>query len=153
MKRFKNLAVYAVILFLIGIFVLMLLRGDSTRDTKYSDILNYFREGKVETFTVDSSTLELKLKEPNAQGKTEEKYSLYNVGLFLEDVKNYIKNPETGEPTMQYDLIPQTQTPVWVSAIPYVLIIIMIAVFGFFMFGQMNGGGGAGKAMSFSKAR
>ena len=69
MKRFKNLAVYAVILFLIGIFVLMLLRGDSTRDTKYSDILNYFREGKVETFTVDSSTLELKLKEPNAQGK------------------------------------------------------------------------------------
>ena len=54
---------------------------------------------------------------------------------------------------MQYDLIPQTQTPVWVSAIPYVLIIIMIAVFGFFMFGQMNGGGGAGKAMSFSKAR
>ena len=73
MKRFKNLAVYAVILFLIGIFVLMLLRGDSTRDTKYSDILNYFREGKVETFTVDSSTLELKLKEPNAQGKTEEK--------------------------------------------------------------------------------
>ena len=86
MKRFKNLAVYAVILFLIGIFVLMLLRGDSTRDTKYSDILNYFREGKVETFTVDSSTLELKLKEPNAQGKTEEKYSLYNVGLFLEDV-------------------------------------------------------------------
>lgn len=153
MKRFKNLAVYAVILFLIGIFVLMLLRGDSTRDTKYSDILNYFREGKVETFTVDSSTLELKLKEPNAQGKTEEKYSLYNVGLFLEDVKNYIKNPETGEPTMQYDLIPQTQTPVWVSAIPYVLIIIMIAVFGFFMFGQMNGGGGAGKTMSFSKAR
>lgn len=153
MKRFKNLAVYAVILFLIGIFVLMLLRGDSTIDTKYSDILNYFREGKVETFTVDSSTLELKLKEPNAQGKTEEKYSLYNVGLFLEDVKNYIKNPETGEPTMQYDLIPQTQTPVWVSAIPYVLIIIMIAVFGFFMFGQMNGGGGAGKAMSFSKAR
>lgn len=153
MKRFKNLAVYAVILVLIGIFVLMLLRGDSTRDTKYSDILNYFREGKVETFTVDSSTLELKLKEPNAQGKTEEKYSLYNVGLFLEDVKNYIKNPETGEPTMQYDLIPQTQTPVWVSAIPYVLIIIMIAVFGFFMFGQMNGGGGAGKAMSFSKAR
>lgn len=153
MKRFKNLAVYAVILFLIGIFVLMLLRGDSTRDTKYSDILNYFREGKVETFTVDSSTLELKLKEPNAQGKTEEKYSLYNVELFLEDVKNYIKNPETGEPTMQYDLIPQTQTPVWVSAIPYVLIIIMIAVFGFFMFGQMNGGGGAGKAMSFSKAR
>jgi len=153
LKRFKNLAVYAVILFLIGIFVLMLLRGDSTRDTKYSDILNYFREGKVETFTVDSSTLELKLKEPNAQGKTEEKYSLYNVGLFLEDVKNYIKNPETGEPTMQYDLIPQTQTPVWVSAIPYVLIIIMIAVFGFFMFGQMNGGGGAGKAMSFSKAR
>lgn len=153
MKRFKNLAVYAVILVLIGIFVLMLLRGDSTRDTKYSDILNYFREGKVETFTVDSSTLELKLKEPNAQGKTEEKYSLYNVGLFLEDVKNYIKNPETGEPTMKYDLIPQAQTPVWVSAIPYVLIIIMIAVFGFFMFGQMNGGGGAGKAMSFSKAR
>lgn len=153
MKRFKNLAVYAVILFLIGIFVLMLLRGDSTRDTKYSDILNYFREGKVETFTVDSSTLELKLKEPNAQGKTEEKYSLYSVKRFLDDVENYIKNPETGEPTMQYDLIPQTQTPVWVSAIPYVLIIIMIAVFGFFMFGQMNGGGGAGKAMSFSKAR
>ncbi len=153
MKRFKNLAVYAVILFLIGIFVLMLLRGDSTRDTKYSDILNYFREGKVETFTVDSSTLELKLKEPNAQGKTEEKYSLYSVKRFLDDVEDYIKNPETGEPTMQYDLIPQTQTPVWVSAIPYVLIIIMIAVFGFFMFGQMNGGGGAGKAMSFSKAR
>lgn len=153
MKRFKNLAVYAVILVLIGIFVLMLLRGDSTRDTKYSDILNYFREGKVETFTVDSSTLELKLKEPNAQGKTEEKYSLYSVGLFLEDVEDYIKNPKTGEPTMKYDLIPQAQTPVWVSAIPYVLIIIMIAVFGFFMFGQMNGGGGAGKAMSFSKAR
>ena len=153
MKRFKNLAVYAVILFLIGIFVLMLLRGDSTRDTKYSDILNYFREGKVETFTVDSSTLELKLKEPNAQGKTEEKYSLYSVKRFLDDVEDYIKNPETGEPTMQYDLIPQTQTPVWISAIPYVLIIIMIAVFGFFMFGQMNGGGGAGKAMSFSKAR
>ncbi len=153
MKKFKNLAVYAVILILIGVFVLMLLRGDSKRDTKYSDIINYFREGKVETFTVDASTLKLKLKEPNAKGKTEEKYSLYSVGLFLEDVEQYIKNTETGEPRMEYDLIPQAQTPVWVSAIPYVLIIIMLAVFGFFMFGQMSGGGGAGKAMSFSKAR
>lgn len=153
MKKFKNLAVYAVLLIIIGIVVLMLLQDNSARNTKYSDIINYFREGKVESFTIDSSTLKLKLKEANSEGKFEEKYTLYSVGLFIEDVQQYIKDENTGEPKMEYDLIPQAQTPVWVSAIPYILIIIMVIVFGFFMFGQMSGGGGAGKAMSFSKAR
>lgn len=153
MKKFKNLAVYAVLLIIIGIVVLMLLQDNSARNTKYSDIINYFREGKVESFTIDSSTLKLKLKEANSEGKFEEKYTLYSVGLFIEDVRQYIQDENTGEPKMEYDLIPQAQTPVWVSAIPYILIIIMVIVFGFFMFGQMSGGGGAGKAMSFSKAR
>lgn len=153
MKKFKNLAVYAVLLIIIGIVVLMLLQDNSARNTKYSDIINYFREGKVESFTIDSSTLKLKLKEANSEGKFEEKYTLYSVGLFIEDVQQYIKDENTDEPKMEYDLIPQAQTPVWVSAIPYILIIIMVIVFGFFMFGQMSGGGGAGKAMSFSKAR
>ncbi len=153
MKKFKNLAVYAVLLIIIGIVVLMLLQDNSARNTKYSDIINYFREGKVESFTIDSSTLKLKLKEANSEGKFEEKYTLYSVGLFIEDVRQYIQDENTGEPKMEYDLIPQAQTPVWVSAIPYILIIIMVIVFGFFMFGQMSGGGGAGKAMSFSNAR
>lgn len=151
MKKFKNLAVYAVLLIIIGIVVLMLLQDNSARNTKYSDIINYFREGKVESFTIDSSTLKLKLKEANSEGKFEEKYTLYSVGLFIEDVRQYIQDENTGEPKMEYDLIPQAQTPVWVSAIPYILIIIMVIVFGFFMFGQMSGGGGAGKAMSFSR--
>lgn len=152
MKKFKNVAIYGALILIIAIVVLMLLQDTSASNLKYTDVIDYFKNDQVKTFTIDAQTLKMELQNIKEGEKKNQTYQLYSVGLFLEDVEPYIKD-ENGNNTMEYDLIPVKQTPVWISAIPYVLLFIMIIVLGFYIMGQFNGGGGAGKAMSFSKAR
>ena len=155
MKKYRSFGIYAALILILALVVMLLMSGTSTRKLKYTDIINEFKDGKVESFVIDNTTLKLQLKE-EIDGTKEQSFELYSVALFLEDVDPYIKtvDAETGQSTynMEFDTIPAGQTPIWLSIIPYVLFGGIMIFFVIMMINQMNGGGAKG-AMSFGKAR
>ena len=86
MKKYKSLGIYAVLILIIALIVMLLMSGTSARKLKYTDIINEFKDGKVQTFTIDNTTLKLELKEP-VDGSKEQSFELYSVSLFLDDVE------------------------------------------------------------------
>ncbi len=149
MKKYKSLGIYAVLILIIALIVMLLMSGTSARKLKYTDIINEFKDGKVQTFTIDNTTLKLELKEP-VDGSKEQSFELYSVSLFLDDVEQYIKTD--GTYNIPVDFIPPMQTPIWLAIIPYLLFGGIMIFFVVMMVRQMNGGGAKG-AMSFGKAR
>ena len=111
---------------------------------KYSDVIKLFENGEVSEFKIDDTTLTYQLKDG-----TKNKYSLYSVGLFLQDADDAITTQRKAG-TLTYDLVPPVTLPWWVSMLPFVVMIIVFILLWVFMTNQMNGGG---KAMSFGKAK
>ena len=154
MKKYRSIGIYAAIILILSLIVMLLISGTDEKKLKYSDILNYFKDGKVESFEVDNTVLKLKLKNEDANVAKEETFELYNLSLFMDDIEPYLKTVHedgTIEYNMQYDLTPPKQTPIWVSVLPYLIFGVIMIVLVFFMLNQMNGAGG--KAMSFGRAR
>ncbi len=90
------------------------------------------------------------------EAKAETKYALRDWRVFYSDVSEYLK--ESG---IKFDIEPPTTLPVWVSFLPYIIIIVIfIALWWSFISrpaskdGKSGGGGGiAGRMNSFSRAR
>jgi len=151
MKKVRNVILYLVILGLVVGLMVFLFGSTKEEPKKYTDILTYFEKGKVEEFEIINTKLILKLENPDAPEKPiEETYQLYSVGLFLEDIDQYIKD-ENGNPTLTYDLITDNSSA-WLSYLPTILIGVIMVGFLVFFFIQMRGASG-GKAMSFAKAK
>ena len=129
---------------------------------KYSDITQFFYDEQVSSFTVDSTnTLTLTLK-----NNKKIEYQLLSLNLFYEDLNDLIVQQKQAGILTDYDFEAPTQLPVWVSFLPYILVIvIMIVVWWLFISrasskgtssrdGSGGGFGGLGGRMnSFSKAR
>ncbi|MBE6953829.1 MAG: ATP-dependent metallopeptidase FtsH/Yme1/Tma family protein [Ruminococcaceae bacterium] len=125
----------------------------------YSDVLDYFREGKVDAFVVDGNDLKMQLNDGTVSaegvvtGATVVTYDIPYLSLFIDDVNSIMDaRREAGlETVKQYDFIPPAETPWWVSFLPYVILFGIVLVLWFFMMRQA--GGGRGGAMSFGKAK
>ncbi len=125
----------------------------------YSDVLDYFREGKVDAFVVDGNDLKMQLNDGTVSpdgvvtGATVVTYDIPYLSLFIDDVNAIMdERREAGlETVKQYDFIPPAETPWWVSFLPYVILFGIVLVLWFFMMRQA--GGGRGGAMSFGKAK
>ena len=85
MKKYRSFGIYAALILILALVVMLLMSGTSTRKLKYTDIINEFKDGKVESFVIDNTTLKLQLKE-EIDGTKEQSFELYSVALFLEDV-------------------------------------------------------------------
>ncbi len=125
----------------------------------YSDVLDYFREGKVDAFVVDGNDLKMQLNDGTVSpdgvvtGATVVTYDIPYLSLFIDDVNAIMDaRREAGlETVKQYDFVPPAETPWWVSFLPYVILFGIVLVLWFFMMRQA--GGGRGGAMSFGKAK
>ena len=154
MKKYRNLISYAVILILAGLFVALLFSGQKKDTLRYSDVIGYFRDGKVKSFEIDNRTLKLIMENPDTYKVDKAiEYRLYSVDLFLQDVKPYLTHTaEDGTITyLDYNLIPPAEFPAWLSILPYLLFGVIMAVILFVMFNQMNGN--AKSSMNFGRAR
>ncbi len=120
---------------------------------QYSDILNYYEEGKVESFVVDATgMLEMKLY----NGESVE-YQLYSVSMFKEDITEggYLEN------VAEYDFIVEEPTPWWVAFLPYLIVILLLVCAWIFFVNKASknqtpaggGGGLGGRVNGFTKAR
>ena len=113
----------------------------------YSDVLDYFRDGKVQAYDVDGNDLRIQLND-----NTIVKYEIPYLSMFVEDVKDIeAAREEQGlETVSDYDIRAPKETPWWVSFVPYLVLFGIVIILWYFM---MRQAGGAGKAMSFGKAR
>lgn len=116
---------------------------------KYSEVVAFFDDNKIQEYTFDLGTGELKFKLKD--DTTEKTYTVPNTNLFINTVQEKVEeynraNPESRVP---YNLIPIATMPFWVSYLPTLLLIVAMGALWWFTIKQSRGGGnisGFGKA-------
>lgn len=147
-KNMRGVLLYAAMLALLILALTYLF--DSPNQTEiltYSDVLDYYRDGRVKSYDIDGNDLRLQLSDG-----TVIQYDIPYLSMFLDDVKDIEAAREAdGLPTVsEYDIHAPQETPWWVSFVPYLVLFGIVIVLWYFMMRQAGGGG---KAMSFGKAR
>ncbi len=145
-KSFRGIGFYVIVLIiLIGTIAVMYNSAGNT-GPKYSEILDFFYNEQVETFVLDGDTLQMQLKDGSIVS-----YLLPDWNLFFSDLNDLIKQQKEAGILSDYDVIAAREIPWWVSMVPYLIMIVIFGLFWYYMINRSDGG--AGKAMSFGKAR
>ncbi len=155
MKKNKGILSYLLIgAIIIGVFFFVFSKiADSGKKTPYSEIIGYFDNYQVESYTLDLGTGELKYKLID-DDKTKT-YEVPNVNLFLDDTDsgdtNYREEYNKLHPDkpLEQDYKKITDNSWILSLIPTVIMIALAIALFFFMMRQSGGGG---KYSSFAKA-
>jgi len=152
LKKFnKGIGIYAALLLGVLLFTVILFQGVSDNDIKYSQVVDYFKNNQVESFTVKNNVLELVLVEGvDFNGNQKFSTPLYNTLYFLDNVSEYIQQNHESGVLKEYDIPQVKDNTIWGSIILYVLLGAGVLFLMFFMMRQMQGGG---RAMSFGKSR
>ena len=152
----KNLR---VILFYVVIIIGMLavtsfmMGGGDKKPVTYSDVVEYFENEKVKDFEIDNSNrLTMTIRADNGGSDTTVVYELRSLDMFYQDLGDLYREQSEKGIIEHYDFEPPTQIPVWVSFLPYILIVIFVIVIYFVSVNQAMGGKG-GKINSFGRSR
>ncbi|WP_279289084.1 ATP-dependent zinc metalloprotease FtsH [Anaerofilum hominis] len=190
-KPNRSTASFVILLALAAVLVFLIFRmPTSTMNMKYSQVLGYFKEQKVKSFTFDPNdgTLTLvmsaedaaaALKEtqklngvtqvvaiggfgsqqaqatpapttgPDGQAQAAPKdqeltYTVAYANLFLNQVMPYIDEYDQAHPDapMVYDILPVQSTPMWLSFLPTIIMVVALGALFWMMMRQSGGGGG-----------
>ena len=122
-----------------------------TVELEYSEVLTLFREEKVESFSLSlDGELNLKLKEPYKE-RSSFTTELASTNIFYNDLFDVLQDQLERGVLTEYDYEPAEEPSIWMSFLPY---LIMMAIFIGLEFAMMNRAqGGAGGVARFSKAR
>jgi len=153
-KLARSLGIYLGIpLAIIIVMVYMYSTKPAPDKPIYSDIIGKFEAQQVTEYKLDlgSGKLELTLK-----GEEEKlKYSVPNISLFIDGIKDSVKKYDEAHPDakMKYDYIPPKEYSWLTTLLPTLLLVVALFAFWFFMIRRMGGMGDGGKASSFGKAK
>ncbi len=156
-KKFKGVGLYIVIVIALIIACAFMLLSGGNDDTKYSQIISYFKNDEVKDFTLDFNNNHLSITFRD-ESKEKIEYTVPSADLFIltvEDIieENDAKNEGNAEyKPMEYNYKRATSVPVILEFVPYALLMIGGLAFLFYMTNKMNGGG-AGGFMNFGKAK
>jgi cell division protease FtsH len=147
----KGILIYlAIVLVLIYIASGGLMQSkEETSTYHYSEIVALFDENKVEEYTLDLGSGELKFR---LRGETEQQtYTVPNVSLFYDAVQQRVDqyNAEAAEADkVSYDLYPIKDYSTILSYLPTVILIVMMIALWYFTMRQTKSGNmsGFGKA-------
>ncbi|GMB10985.1 MAG: ATP-dependent zinc metalloprotease FtsH [Candidatus Improbicoccus devescovinae] len=122
--------------------------------TKYSQIINRFRQMEVVEYSMNLGSGDLKIL---LKDKQEIKYTVPSVQLFYDDIKIYVdeynkKNPDN---PMVYNLTKAAETSWFVNAFTFVVLpMIVIGIMGWILLRKITViGGDATRSFSFGKAK
>ena len=152
-NRARDVGFY-VLLLLILIAVIFTMTKDTEPDQldNYSELVDLFNDGKVESFRTEGNKIILTLRSDSTDKTTVEKtYDLYSFGVFYEDFNELIKEQHEKGILEKYDYNEGFVVPWWASIIPYLILMGGAMVLWYVMMNRM--GGGAGGVARFSKAR
>ena len=151
MGKNRGVMTYIVValLFIVAIWVLLPSLSSKEHAVKYSDIMAYFDESRVTSYTLDLGSGELKYTLDN-ENKVHT-YEVPNVSLFLSDTENYrtAYNEAHPEAPLKQDYFKVTDNSWLLTVVPTAVLMLMAIVLFVVMFRQANGGG---KINSFGKA-
>ncbi len=150
-NRIRDIGFY-VLLLLIIVAVIATMSRDSAKEAMiYSDLVDLFREEKVQSFITEGDEITLEVRTGNPEEPLETRtYSLYSFSLFYEDFHEIIDEQYKAGILEEYDYKEGFTLPWWVSFLPYLLLIGVMVIW----FALMNRqGGGAGGIAKFSRAR
>ena len=127
----------------------------SKKKTEYYEVVNKFETHAVTEYKLNlsSGALEYKLKDD----ETVYRYTVPNVSLFVDDIHDDVVeyNKENPDNQIKMDYASGTANSWWVSLLPTVVMILLLAGVMLFMFKRMNQSvqNENNRAMSFGKAR
>ncbi len=153
---FTYLFVAAIFVIILGVMLPSVDNGNGSY--KYSDILKYFDDYKVSSYSLNLKTgeLNLNLREDSGESEKKVRYNVPNVGLFLQDTDSELKDYREeynakypDEDPIKIEYIKGTDNSWIITVIPTVLLLVMGVALFFFMIRQTGGGG---KYNAFGKA-
>ena len=150
-KKSKGIIMYLAMFGLLIVLLFAMMSMDKPVSTlKYYQVLDYFKQDKVEEYQIDynSGELTLKLKDQD-QLVT---YDLASISQFNEDVAPCIEQYEqTSDTTFKRNYLPAKDQSLIAALLPTLLLLGGMAVLWIFMMRQAGGGGG--KMNTFGKAK
>ena len=105
----------------------------------YSEVLDQFRNEKVSSFTLEGSTLTLRLRGENGAEKSVTA-SIGDAELFHKDLDGLIAEQYASGVLTSYNYLPAPGTPWYRAALPYVVVGVILLVVFFVLMGRANGG-------------
>lgn len=139
-SNWKSLIFYLIIpALLIG--SIFLFSNQSKQDKiNYSEIVELFRTNQVSEYNLDLSSGSLTYKKFGDDAEKEYNYSVPNVAYFIDDISEYVKEYNASNPKKQitYNYIKGTSNSWWLSLLPTLLLVAVIALTSFWMIKKMG---------------
>ena len=153
-KKIRNLLLYIGIPVVV-LFIIIFLFNNRTPQTaayKYSDIIGYFQDQEVSSYTLNLGTGEMVIHLED--GKTVG-YVLPSVDLFYMDVRDSISQYNEAHPDarMEQDIIRPVETSWFISLLPTLILFAGLIIFWVIMMRRLGSSMGGDKQMNFGKAK
>ena len=114
-------------------------------EISYAEVVQLFEQEKVKSFTVQDTTLTLKLRE-TVDGKTELRKELYDFDLFYDDLNDLVVEQKAAGILEDYNYSANHSPNYLAIALPYV--IAVAGVFAIWYFFSMRASGGGNDRMA-----
>lgn len=148
----RDMGFYALIIIILISTIVILRQANGNNDLIYSEVRDLFETKKVERFLVDGKTLTVTLAEP-IDGTYTFTYELASFDVFYNDLHTLIDQQHAQGIIKEYDYPAGFEAPWWFSFLPYVVLIIVMALIWYFMFSRAAASGGGDRTAKFGKAR
>ena len=109
-------------------------------EISYAEVVQLFEQEKVKSFTVQDTTLTLKLREA-VDGKTELRKELYDFDLFYDDLNDLVVEQKAAGILEDYNYSANHSPNYLVIALPYVIAVAGLFAIWYFFSMRASGGG------------
>jgi len=138
-----------IFIILLGVIYWLARPTTEAKTIKYSEVRELFEAQNVKAFTVKDGVLYLTLVDD-----TKVSHQLFSTVIFYEDMSELIDEQLAEGVLLEYDWIPNWETPWWLSFLPYLIILAAFMGFWYFMMNkEMGGGKGGNSPFKFGRAR
>ena len=119
-------------------------------EISYAEVVQLFEQEKVKSFTVQDTTLTLKLREA-VDGKTELRKELYDFDLFYDDLNDLVVEQKAAGILEDYNYSANHSPNYLAIALPYVIAVAGLFAIWYF-FSMRASGGGSDRMAKFGNA-
>ena len=145
MKKYSSATIWIIGLLLFFAIATFMLDGSSVSNRMvYSDFQQKWINDQVESINVNSDKMTIEVTT-----RDENKYTVYAPSSMIEFL-----NEQDPKDDIKIEYVAPSNSSIWVSLLPTIMIIILFVVFIFFFTQQSQGGGSSGRGvMNFGKSK
>lgn len=139
-KNWKSILIYILIPVMLVAAVVFFTNQQTKVDTKYSQIVAMFKADEIKEFTLDLSSGNLVYK-TFADAENEQQYSVPNVSIFLDDIRDEVSEYNANNPDNQitFDYLKGTSNTWLISILPSIIMVLLLGGLIFFSVRKMSG--------------